>query len=923
MLEYIASNIDAVVGSAATWGFVLIFVFMAIESSLIPFPSEVVMIPAGFLAARGEMGVSSPYLALALAVLIGTAGALAGAYFNYAIALWAGKPFLEKYGKYFFLKKEALDRACEVFNRYGAATTFVCRLIPAIRQIISIPAGVSRMPLGVFSLFTFLGAGIWSAILALVGFVLARSAGEMSYKELVVRGAELSKEHLPWVIAAVVALVAVYYFISRLVMSRKGGCKILFFVLSVSLTAAYSDEVANLGTVEVEGTAISKYRPETVSGGTFTDIPPEKLPCVVDTLTSDFIQERNPTDLHDLLRYVPGIETGGKSLLIRQPGTFSVRGMGGTEPMFDGVVPLGRGSGLFMDSFLMDRVEIVKGPIAGLSGGSGSVQNASGGGGSVNLYLKSAQLEDEKTVLQGNSSVGKHTQRYRGMFDRNSIFLDGKAAFRLLGTADYYEPTYINQGVQKGARARESFTLAPSFVFEPNDDVRFGLKTMFQYTDQPSYIGVPVWRGRPAGGFEWYESSCRRGDRSVYESFMVNPWVDWQVSEDWLLKFGASILVSSWEQSTREPYSGRGAELESFFATGEWYSGNQYQISNFSNSSSVNRNYNLYLRSVYDTEIFRGVRSALVIQPDYNYRESSGGFGTPTSRYGLTLQDSLSWGWVTLLGGARYDHFESEAYTSGANRFFHSSADAVSPRGGVTVQPLDWLVFFGNVSQTRTPMLGLRTVDGVRPETDPWESTQFEGGLRLKMAKKLWLSLSAYRIEQENVPQIDNTGLVESYEGHSVSRGYEASLTGEVTDNWTFLGMYAYNRYTDRDKPHDSEARDFERYPRHTFSLNTSYRFSSGIFKNIVFGGGYRFRSMNYACMRGTFQNKNLRFDPSHVLDVNMAIPFSKFGGSDNWTLTLGVRNLLGEKYFESTRHYYECLVGEPRTFEVGIRAEF
>ena len=80
---------------------------------------------------------------------------------------------------------------------------------------------------------------------------------------------------------------------------------------------------------------------------------------------------------------------------------------------------------------------------------------------------------------------------------------------------------------------------------------------------------------------------------------------------------------------------------------------------------------------------------------------------------------------------------------------------------------------------------------------------------------------------------------------------------------------------------------------------------------------------MSYACMRGTFQNKNLRFDPSHVLDVNMAIPFAKFGGSDNWILTLGVRNLLGEKYFESSRHYYECLVGEPRTFEVGVRASF
>ena len=102
-----------------------------------------------------------------------------------------------------------------------------------------------------------------------------------------------------------------------------------------------TNAVADLGTVVVEGSALSKYRPETVDGATFTDLPPEKSPTVVDTLTEDFIREHNPTDLHDLLRYVPGVETGGKSLLIRQPGTFQIRGMGGTEPAFDGVVPIG------------------------------------------------------------------------------------------------------------------------------------------------------------------------------------------------------------------------------------------------------------------------------------------------------------------------------------------------------------------------------------------------------------------------------------------------------------------------------------------------------------------------------------------------------------------------------------------------------
>ena len=220
MFETLASHLDALAALAPTWGLLFIFVFMAIESSFIPFPSEVVMIPAGFLAARGELGVGSPAAALGVAVLVGVLGSLAGAYVNYFLALWVGKPFLEKYGKWFFIKPAALARACEVFNRYGAATTFVCRMVPAIRQLISIPAGVSRMPLGSFTLFTALGAGVWTAILALTGYALARSAGEITYLELCTRGKDMAASHLPLVIGGAVALVAIYLFTTKLAMGK-------------------------------------------------------------------------------------------------------------------------------------------------------------------------------------------------------------------------------------------------------------------------------------------------------------------------------------------------------------------------------------------------------------------------------------------------------------------------------------------------------------------------------------------------------------------------------------------------------------------------------------------------------------------------------------------------------------------------------
>ena len=223
MLDMLASHLDQIAVYAPVWGFALVFFFMAVESSFIPFPSEIVMIPAGFMAARGELAFHSAYLDLIVAVLAGLAGSLAGAFVNYFLSAWLGEPFLRKHGKWFFLKPAALDRAIELFNRHGNLATFVCRLLPAIRQLISIPAGIAKMPLGAFSFFTALGAGVWTAILALIGFCLGRTAGNISYRELVHRGKAQVDDNLVWVVAAVALLVVSHVLVSKLVMKQNGG----------------------------------------------------------------------------------------------------------------------------------------------------------------------------------------------------------------------------------------------------------------------------------------------------------------------------------------------------------------------------------------------------------------------------------------------------------------------------------------------------------------------------------------------------------------------------------------------------------------------------------------------------------------------------------------------------------------------------
>jgi membrane protein DedA with SNARE-associated domain len=218
MTENLASHIAYFAQFAPVWGLLIIFFFMTVESSFIPFPSEVVMIPAGFLAARGEMLTGNLWIDCVLAIAVGTAGSLAGAYINYFLAFYLGRTALHKYGKYFFLKEETLLRAEEVFREYGAAATFVCRLLPAIRQLISIPAGLAKMQLGSFTLFTGLGAGIWVVILTAIGAWLGHLSGDMDYPALINKGKQLISDHYGWIIAAAVIFGAAYIFVHKQVM---------------------------------------------------------------------------------------------------------------------------------------------------------------------------------------------------------------------------------------------------------------------------------------------------------------------------------------------------------------------------------------------------------------------------------------------------------------------------------------------------------------------------------------------------------------------------------------------------------------------------------------------------------------------------------------------------------------------------------
>ncbi len=165
LLYKIIATIVAIVGK---FGYGGIIVMMFLESSFFPFPSEVVIPPAGYLAERGEMNFF-------LVVVAGILGSILGALFNYWLALKLGRPALLRYGRYVGLTPTAFDRVEKFFSDHGIFGTFVGRLIPGIRQYISFPAGLARLPLIPFILATGLGAGIWVIILAVIGYLVGNN----------------------------------------------------------------------------------------------------------------------------------------------------------------------------------------------------------------------------------------------------------------------------------------------------------------------------------------------------------------------------------------------------------------------------------------------------------------------------------------------------------------------------------------------------------------------------------------------------------------------------------------------------------------------------------------------------------------------------------------------------------------------------
>ncbi len=190
-------------------GYWAIVLLMAMESSIIPVPSEIVIPPAAFLAAQGK-------LSFAGVILAGTVGSYLGSAISYWVALAVGRPLIARYGKFFFLPEDKVARAERWLERYEAGGIFFARLLPVIRHLISIPAGIVRMNFATFSVTTILGAGVWCSVLAYLGnkaFQVQPDLFDAQHPEAMIN---FIKHQSHWIVIIVAILAALYFLMLRL-----------------------------------------------------------------------------------------------------------------------------------------------------------------------------------------------------------------------------------------------------------------------------------------------------------------------------------------------------------------------------------------------------------------------------------------------------------------------------------------------------------------------------------------------------------------------------------------------------------------------------------------------------------------------------------------------------------------------------------
>lgn len=677
--------------------------------------------------------------------------------------------------------------------------------------------------------------------------------------------------------------------------------------LSATLIAAEEpeakDEIATGETVTVTAAPLPKFRVEENEAGSLVPLPPEKVPFVVDTLTEDFIRERNATDLDQLISLQPGIYQGGKTVMARNAGTYTIRGFGGSEVYFGGV-PMVGGIATFMDPSLLERIDIVKGPVGGAYGGqaNNSLSPMGGIGGAILLTPKRATFTEDFYDFQVKGSYSRASgSRLKFTADVNKVLPGEDFAVRVPVAYEWREPGWAPSDASHGRMT----SVAPSLAFRLADRLTLGLDLFYQYNNQPAYQGIRTSYGKPVLT-GWDDTYTETGDRMRFQTHGGTLHLEGKVNDNFTLRTTAAF----YQTENRWSYRGPASTVRFNPANpATWYEP--------SAGDHLTRNYYAAQEGIVEFETF-GVEHTFLAGVSVTRKEDQGWswFGsaaskswtdTAQSKLGLTVQDVMEWKGLSLLAGLRTDWHDSVN---------HAHAWSYSPRVGISydIAEAGVAILFANVSLTESPNFNYRKFGTYGEYLDSsWRAVQKEVGLRVNPVDQLWLTATAFRIDQSNAPVLMTNGLGDDYyadEGKTYSRGVEFSASGNVTERWSLYAAYTYIDYYDK-----GGSGRFDRFPPHAISLWSSYKLPW--LYDAVWGIGGRWRDDWEMTFRGARAGREYAVRDLLTIDTSLDFPLG-----ENFTLGLALRNIFDTRGVESARNL-QAFANDGRTFELSLRWRF
>lgn len=664
----------------------------------------------------------------------------------------------------------------------------------------------------------------------------------------------------------------------------------------------------------------------TTSIGSLIPVDQVELPSSVEILPERLIKERYATSFYETLELTSGVFTGGNSSFTRSSGRPMIRGFSGNDVLLNGLVLPNR-MPIFLDSAGISGVEFFKGPLNSTLGGQGGL---SGAGGAINIVGKMPDFTDTHHEFSlTNTFFNGSSQRIE--YDPNLVISED-FALRIPLSYTRERPYYLSHKYD----VNQKFFASPTLKWLLTDDTTVTFITSYQWSEEAAYQGIPYLKGDFVVPLDKYYGNDDTRDK--YEGMTFQVLIDHAFTDELELNLGAGYARA---EEDREHWSvSAGAPQGSGMTTLEYYE----QILNtrtaafsYSVGDNTDENQSAFAHLDYDLEL-EELRNQFTVGIDYLKRmtEGTSRFGstsftsldnpdlssptlrpfynmeTEVNRYGFLAQDLVSWDDWRLLLGARLDRHESDS---------DNDAKSISPRVGLTYLIQPEFAVYGNYTLARGPNFGYTDING-EELTNSWQSRQIEAGIKKGLFDNFWATVAAFQITQENTPEsdpADPTGRSYMTNGKNRSRGIEASLSGEIKSNWTWWGSYTYLTHEDID-----DDIDFERYPKNSVSLWTSYRFDSGALDGLRSSVGYRYTDEKATTFRGAYISDDYMIDDASVFDLAFEYPLKCLSSETvDSSFELGVKNIFDKEYVESNRHGTENFAGSPRTVWARVAVKF